>query len=302
VIRDRECLYLGAASTHRIAMLQFREQNLFNLVDLIRAAPGIAPTSAQPRLYANQSAELPFALPPGRKVALNPGASEAARCWPAENFASLAEALSSAGFVPLLVGAPSDVELCEKIKSSARCAIQNFAGRTTISEMAALLARCDLLISADTGAAHLAAAVGTTVLGLFGATAWFAETAPYGDNHLVLQTPLNAPMSAISLDAVFASALNRLGRVSMADLRSKLQDRNQLAWETSIQSPSHDGDPLGGLVYRRVHRGSLASEELFRQSLRRALAARIYSDTITRQFDQLQMSTRRSSSRNAHHR
>jgi ADP-heptose:LPS heptosyltransferase len=136
IIRDRECLYLGAPSAYRVAMLQFREQNLFNLVDLIRAALGIAPTRTQPRLYANQSAELPFALPPGRRVALNPGASEIARCWPAEKFASLAEALSTAGFVPLLVGAPSDVELCEKIKSSAHANIQNFAGLTTIPEMA----------------------------------------------------------------------------------------------------------------------------------------------------------------------
>lgn len=265
IIRDRECLYLGAGSAYRIAMLQFREQNLFNLVDLIRAAPGIA-------LYANQSAELPFALPPGRKVALNPGASEAARCWPAESFARLAEALSAADFVPLLVGAPCDVELCEKIKSSTRADIQNFAGRTTIPEMAALLARCDLLVSADTGAAHLSAAVGTTVLGLFGATAWFAETAPYGDNHLILQTPLNAPMSAISPDAVFASALNRLGRLSITDLRAELQNQNQSAWETSVQPPSQSGDPLGGLCSRPVHRGSLTSEELFSKSLRHSFA------------------------------
>src|ERR1700722_18236500 len=103
VIRDRECLYFGSASTYRIALLQFREQNLFNLVDLLRAAHGAAPPIQRPCLYANQSANLPFELPAGRKVALNPGASEAARRWPAENFARLAEALSVAGFPPLLV-------------------------------------------------------------------------------------------------------------------------------------------------------------------------------------------------------
>src|SRR5262249_18007855 len=108
VIRGRECLYFGPASAYRIAMLQFREQNLFNLVDLIRAAPGVAPATQLPHLYANRSADLPFALPSGRKVAFNPGASDAARCWPVENFARLAESFSAAGFVPLLVGAPSD--------------------------------------------------------------------------------------------------------------------------------------------------------------------------------------------------
>jgi hypothetical protein len=115
-------------------------------------------------------------------------------------------------------------------------------------EMAALVARCELLISA--GAAHLAAAVGTTVVGLYGATAWFAETAPYGDHYVILQTPLNAPMSTISLDSVLAAALNRLNRVSATDLQRKLCNQNQSAWETSVQSPSPCGDPLGGLVYR----------------------------------------------------
>ena len=93
VIVDRECLYLGAASVYRVAMLQFREQNLFNLVDLIRAIAGGAPPSVPARLYVNQSAELPFALPAGRLVALNPGANDATRCWAAENFARLAESL-----------------------------------------------------------------------------------------------------------------------------------------------------------------------------------------------------------------
>ncbi len=305
IIRDRECLYFGLASTYRVALLQFREQNLFNLVDLIRASYGAAPPIQRPCLYANRSADLAFALPASRKIALNPGASEAARRWPAENFARLAEALSVAGFAALLVGAPSDRDLCEKIRSAARVSIPNFAGRTTIPEMAALLARCELLVSADTGAAHLAAAAGTTVLGLYGASAWFAETAPYGNNHLILQTPLNAPMSAISVDSVLCAVLNRLGRVPVDELSRELRTQNQSAWETSIQSPLQtrgtgtpvhpeprracapfslaraSSDPLGGLAYRPLHRDALTSDELFSQCLRQAFAAEfVASSTI----------------------
>ncbi|MBV9887505.1 MAG: glycosyltransferase family 9 protein [Acidobacteria bacterium] len=276
IIRDGECLYLGPASVYRIAMLQFREQNLFNLVDLIRAIPGIAARSTQSRLYANQSSGLPFELPRGRRVAFNPGASEPSRCWPAENFSCLADALASAGFVPLLVGAPSDRDLCEKVTAASRLAIPNFAGRTTIPEMAALLARSDLLVSADTGAVHVAAAVGTTVVGLYGATAWFTETAPYGDNHLILQTPVNAPMSAISVDSVFAAALNRLDRLSMTDLRSVPVTQNQSAWETSINSPCST-DPLGGLTYRRVHRNPPTIDESVARSLRHAFATKFFA-------------------------
>jgi ADP-heptose:LPS heptosyltransferase len=272
VIRDGECLYFGEASVYRVAMLQFREQNSFNLVDLIRAAPGIAAPSETPYCYANQSTELLFALPSGRKVALNPGASESVRRWPVENFARLAESLAAAGFIPLLVGAPGDRELCEKIRSVARVPIPNFAGRSNIPEMAALLARCELLICGDTGAAHLAAAAGTTVLGLYGATAWFAETAPCGSGHLVLQAPPNAPMSSISVDAVAAAALNRLGCLSVTDLRGKLNEQNQSAWETLLQ-PASPHDPLGGVAYRPVHRDSFTPDELYARSLRQTFAA-----------------------------
>jgi hypothetical protein len=265
-------LYRGAASAYRIALLHFREQNLFNLVDLIRASPGVAPTNIRPRLYANQAAELSFALPAGHRIALNPGASESARCWPAENFARLAEVLSAAGFVPLLAGAPSDRDVCEKIEAAAKIPIPNFAGRTSISEMATLLARCDLLVSVDTGAAHVAAAVGTTVVGLYGATAWFAETAPYGDDHLILQIPLNTPMSAISVDSVLSAAQNRLGRLPVTELCRQLCRENQSAWETSIE-PSQASDQLGGLHYRAIHGNSSTRSQVFARCLRQAFAA-----------------------------
>ena len=281
IICDRECLYRGPANVYRVAQLQFREQNLFHVVDLLRGAWEAEPKRKRPRLYTNRAADLRFALPQGRKVALNPGASDAGRCWPAENFARLAEALCAAGFTPILVGELSDHELCEQIRSTTRIPISNFAGSTTISEMATLLAGCDLLVSADTGGAHLAAAVGTTVLGLYGATAWFAETAPYGDNHLVLQTPLNTAMSTLSFEAVLAAALHRLNRLSINDLRRELHRQNQSAWETLVQSPSRTGDPLGGLTYRPVHRDSFTPEECFTQSLREAFTTEFLATRIS---------------------
>jgi len=95
--------------------------------------------------------------------------------------------------------------------------------------MATLLAHCELLVSGDTGAVHLSAAVGTTVIGLYGATAYFAETAPYGEGHLILQTPIGAPMSAISHESALAAVLNRLGRIPIAHLRCELDLHHQAA-------------------------------------------------------------------------
>src|SRR3984957_6183728 len=66
IICDRECLYRGPANVYRVAQLQFREQNLFHVVDLLRGAWEAEPKRKRPRLYTNRAADLRFALPQGR--------------------------------------------------------------------------------------------------------------------------------------------------------------------------------------------------------------------------------------------
>jgi hypothetical protein len=80
--RQGECLYKGEAHTYRVALLEFREQNCFNLVDLLRC--GGPPRERFPSRSSSTASRLPFALPPGRRVALNVGANEKHRRWPAE--------------------------------------------------------------------------------------------------------------------------------------------------------------------------------------------------------------------------
>jgi hypothetical protein len=131
-------------------MVGFREQNLFNVVDLMRCAAcanrntpkaGTSPeitwtqssakagasgastarrnTPNDANLHMNTSTALPFALPSGRKVALNAGASEKGRRWPAEYFARLAEGLAALGFAPILVGAPSDRDAWAAVQAAS---------------------------------------------------------------------------------------------------------------------------------------------------------------------------------------
>jgi Glycosyltransferase family 9 (heptosyltransferase) len=218
----------------------------------------------------NASSALPFALPTGPKVALNVGASETGRQWPAEYFAMLAGGLAARGFAPILVGAPSDRRACAAVQAASCMVLPSFAGKTSIPEMARLLAESELLVSADTGAAHIAAAVGTKVVGLYGSTAYFAETSPYGAGHLILQTRIGAPMSALAVDTVLAAALNRLGRLNDLGLRRELAPRGQAAWETDFLPPG--ADPLGGLCYRPLHRQSWTVDDLFTRALRHAFA------------------------------
>jgi ADP-heptose:LPS heptosyltransferase len=285
VIDDQgECLYVGAAHIYRVALLAFREQNQFNAVDLLRSAARPHQSSnLRSRLHVDRSPALPFALPAGRKVALNVGASEAQRVWPTRYFARLAEDLVSYGLVPMLVGAPSDRDACAEVQSACATSIPNFAGRTSIPEMATLLSEVDLLISGDTGAVHIASAVGTRTLGLYGATAHFAETSPWGEGHFILQLPLGSPMSALAPDLVLLAALARLGLVHESSLRSEFIRRRQRAWETCFLPPGCD--PLGGLSYRPLLEDTCHIEDLFARAVRHIFAQEFCGSTENLSLD-----------------
>lgn len=108
-----------------------------------------------------------------------PGAAYGgAKRWPPERFAAVASALArSHGLQPVIVGSAGDrgtacaieAEL-GKIDSPGTRPALNLAGRTGLAQLAGVLATCAAFVSNDSGAMHLAAAVGTPVVALFGAT------------------------------------------------------------------------------------------------------------------------------------
>lgn len=79
----------------------------------------------------------------------------------------------------LLVGGEDDADLCRSINEESGNVCVNVAGQLSLSETAAVLRRCIFAISGDTGPAHLAVAVGTPVIGLYGAT-YPERSGPYG--------------------------------------------------------------------------------------------------------------------------
>ena len=108
-----------------------------------------------------------------RKVVINPGGNWDPKRWPVNNFIELAKMiLASFRDVEVVVtGAKKDVELAREITRAVddkRC--YSVAGKTGLNELAALFRRSDLIVSADSGPLHLASAVGSTTIGLFGPT------------------------------------------------------------------------------------------------------------------------------------
>ena len=126
-------------------------------------------------------------------IALNVGASRAYKRWPADRWASVARALAVLGLGVVFVGDKNDAALVAQILPSLTGGYVDLAGKTTLRELASVLAACDLLVTADTGPMHIAVAVGTPVVALFGATDP-ARHGPYGARNTVLHDPTPSAM------------------------------------------------------------------------------------------------------------
>ena len=108
-----------------------------------------------------------------RFIVLNPGAVYGtAKRWPAERFGALADRLLAGGFRPVLVGAPSDAASAAEVRAASAHpeAFVDLTGRTDLKTLAGILCRAHAFVTNDTGAMHVAAAVGTPLVAIFGPT------------------------------------------------------------------------------------------------------------------------------------
>lgn len=104
-------------------------------------------------------------------VGIAPGARWATKRWPPARFAAVADALAAEGRPIVLVGGPGDREAFAAFRAAARCEVAADLSALSIDALAAAIARLDRLVACDSGPVHLATAVGTPVLALFGPTA-----------------------------------------------------------------------------------------------------------------------------------
>ena len=102
-------------------------------------------------------------------VILQPGARYWFKAWPPERYAELADRVTSQyGCHVLIGGSSADLDLAQQIRQMAKSRPTIMAGRTTIKQFAAIARRSALFVGSDSGAMHIAAAVGTSVVALFG--------------------------------------------------------------------------------------------------------------------------------------
>lgn len=129
--------------------------------------------------------EIPSWLP-ADYIVLHPGTSVGARRWPVAHWRTLAQLLATSGQPFLVTGAPQEKSLTAAVAEGLG---MDLGGRTNWRELAGILAGARSVIVANTGPAHLAAAVGTPVVSLFAPTVPVDRWRPFGVRHVLLTSP-----------------------------------------------------------------------------------------------------------------
>ena len=110
---------------------------------------------------------------------LSLGSSKKYKEWPYKYYAKIAQKIhKKTGWLGLICGAENEFALGEHIKKLCDAPLQNYSGRTTLPELACLLVKSQILISNETGTAHIANAVGTPTVCILGG-GHFGRFAPY---------------------------------------------------------------------------------------------------------------------------
>lgn len=231
---------IGIAGGARAALLtdrvrlpwRARSRHIAEEFGAVAVAAGAAPPADVPRVSLGEDliAAGRFALrergapPDAPLVALCPGAAFGpAKRWFAERFAEVARRAAQSGAVPLLLGGPADRDVSSEVaRQTGGARLVDLTGATSIAVLAALLSLSRVAVVNDSGPMHLAAAVGTPVVALFGSTNpdW---TAPRGEGHALIRHPVacspcyrrTCPIgllcfAGISVDAVWSAVRVRL--------------------------------------------------------------------------------------------
>jgi ADP-heptose:LPS heptosyltransferase len=160
-------------------------------------------------------------------VAICPGGKQVGHLWALTRFAEIAKRIRASGLQIIAVGSKAEATACKELVERAGGGVVA-AGRFTVQGTAALLRAAEMLVTNDTGPMHLAAAMGTRVVAIFGSRDFAGRWYPYGQGHEVFRarvvcdecfmapTRTDHCVREITVDDVWQGCLRVLDRVQLA--------------------------------------------------------------------------------------
>lgn len=214
------------------------EQTLFGRSDICESEPDASIQISERRKA--EAAELLRAYDVNEAdpvVAICPGSiNSRAKRWPAERFAALADRLTESRRKVLLIGSKDEIDVTEEVVRRMQNRPVVLTGKTSLDQITAVLDRADLIVTNDTGPAHIGAALGRPTIVIFGPTNPLT-TRPFAPEAEIMRHPPDcAPcmlrdcpidhrcMTAIEVDEVFERAHALLKRGSFAKTVRSLCD------------------------------------------------------------------------------
>lgn len=185
----------------RWLLVRFKSDRLKSAPDIIgryfeaAGSLGILDDGRGPLLRARHERE-------PRRIAIAPGARHWNKRWPADYFRELADELLKRGYELVFCGSEGDRALIEEIRTGLGGNHRSIAGETSLTDAAHSLAKCAIAITNDSGLLHVAQAVGTPVVALFGPTVRQFGFAPRDPKSDVLEVEglYCRPCTAIGLE------------------------------------------------------------------------------------------------------
>ncbi len=261
-----------------------REYNPFHLCDMHLKVGGVMPSERGLRLDVPGDIEEWMGMTLEKEgvgegellIGLQLGASAEDKRWPVSSFAALARRLTgSLGARVVLTGSAGEAGLGREFEALYGRGTINLIGKTDLRELAALIKRCDLFISNDTGPLHIATAVGTRTVNISLASVNFRETGPYGEGHYVVAPDIPCSPCGFMLDCKDTVCKELIKAGNVFDLVERVLREGMLEgiedsplWrDVQVYGSYFDRDGL--IDYRPLIRRPLKRELLYNHIYRR---------------------------------
>jgi lipopolysaccharide heptosyltransferase I len=171
--REGNALWL----THPVVSAKGRVHMAHALLGFCDALGVPRPPTPRPQTYlaegeAARAEALLASAGPGPYIGCIVGASTPDKAWPEARWVELARRVAAEGLRPILLGGSGEAAMADRITGGQEAGggVANLTGKTTVRVLASVLARCAVVVGGDSGPTHLAVAVGTPVVGLYGVT------------------------------------------------------------------------------------------------------------------------------------